>query len=599
MIALSEALSRWLGRLEDDHAVDDHRALFSGAGFTKATWSGAPLFSDLEANFRAALADTPIGQTVNEKDASIDSSDLVEAVDHYRGRRHLARCLLAEPVGVSRLRLTNPAAPFDRPPPSRMAVTFRTIEDWIEGLRRHGEASLSFLTPSSPPLLVARFVKDRVVRDILSTNWDSFLELGCHLGGVRIVEGEQRTCPADRDRRPSLEVFESAKDISARPRSRDHAKLYKLHGGVRTMTRLMTATNGTDEQSEEELRNAFLASSSDLLDWSDRSQWVADIVGVTLRSSRVMTIGVGGADVVVYRAFRKHMTESGSAQRLPTTVAVDRSPSVRLTNMMHSSSREPSAVATSDGAAALRHAYAWWFLGRLQHGLTKRGPSPDRTRAARLNARIVEEVDNPTSSKGGIAPNLTDVIVDAIGPALEWIQAARHPESIVRSNFRTPTSIWDYCSWPTRWNAEFCRQVVAMCDVLTTRSATPSERLEVDPWTGIIHLPRRHLVADIFTPGRALGLLPIPDPWHGEKDADPVSSARLAATLTRFFRTPPSRHGIALARAPLRIVRLGGMPTTKIRPSTPFRTAGVETDFLADEKFEIPDWTKIATRLRD
>ena len=186
MISLGEAVGSWLYPSGTEGTVP-RRALFLGAGFTKSCWAGAPSFEDLGTLLRERLVEVEgPGEGALER---AEPSDLVEMLDHRSGRAEVARAVLAEPSG--KLRLYPPLDPVWRPPSPRAPSAFRSLRQWKAALEATSPIHLDPLRPDGAALMVGRLVAEGAVDEILTTNWDAYVELGCLLAGVRVCDGDE------------------------------------------------------------------------------------------------------------------------------------------------------------------------------------------------------------------------------------------------------------------------------------------------------------------------------------------------------------------------------------------------------------------------
>ncbi len=617
---LAEGLELWLGpllpppRLREDvpQRSSADRAIFLGAGFTKATSVSAPLFSDYSETIKAALS--PLLAGLERLPALVAGADrwsvteLAEVLHNVAGRRAVAELFMSEPMGDVPALAPGGYRAWSSPVPARAEGTYRTLRQWQADVAQAHPLHLSALRPDAPPVLLGRMLAEGFFRQVLSTNWDSYVELGAWLVGLDVRNARDGEPPA-RDRR-GLQAFETGRDVALYPRRLGDALLLKLHGGVEhvahVLTKLAQGRLSIDE-AEHHLRSAFLVSSTDLTHWRDAAQWVQDVVSDALRSHRVFMLGVSGADTVSFRAVRARVLEWERAalewcreeQRetprdmpmepdpLPL-MAFTRDPTLRLGCMLSVS--QPRGlprvqVIGGDGRHAMRCAYAWAMLQKLLHALDPE-QSSHRRLSEELCTRLMHEADDSSSTP------LLALLCDALGPNARWAAMAegRPPfESLPLST----ESRWWYAPWFGSAEGQeghrpcypqALRQIAA-CAAFLSRSRPKMNPetdptgpgvavISVDPWTGVVQLPDWLLPAwqlATTVPPDLLAdsdLLLLPWPWRPEVGA---SSGGLHRSLKHSLHWHSGRCLDWLASPRLRLLPLGDPEDPLLRLPPPMR----------------------------
>jgi hypothetical protein len=301
----------------------------------------------------------------------------------------------------------------------------------------------------------------------------------------------------------------------------------------------------TAEETDARLAEAFLVAASDLTHWHDAAEWVQDAVADALRASRVLFLGVSGADPVTFWAVRERIGEwerrlaewerdrrddalgSGAAEPGPAPfVAVDHSPKARLAAMM--AERVPRGqprfrALAGDAAHVLRATYAWGLL-RLLIERAARNRARLRELGGRLGARLRLEAD-----VGGNSPKpLTDLLCGALGPGARWAAIAERMPPF-ESRPITPEARWWYAAWDrAALDPENLAQILACAAVLSAAAAQrdSGDLFQVDPWTGVVQVSEGHPNEHV----RDRDLLLLPWPW-------PVRRGLHSADLGLALRT--------------------------------------------------------------
>jgi len=520
---LREAIDLWLGEREQPNA---RRAMLLGAGFTLACESKAPLFRHYEENARKIVRDASLPGELASLLGPIlektDITDLVELIDRHLGRAQVARLFLVDPIGDS-MRLDN-AAPLER-----KNTVYRTLKEWRgrigDDRKLLDEAGLH---PSSPHLLVARLVAEGAIDEVLTTNWDAYLELGMLLIGRRVEDADEATKNDDwcRFLPGGYRVVETADEmnVSWSPAA-PAVPLWKLHGGIRKVLKCLHDAERGDAKADERLRRSFLAASSDLTRWRDASQWVADRVSTTLRSHATFTLGVSGIDNVTFDAFRQHFRAwEDSAERLhhpdtpvapPRTVAVDFSPTLRLLNMM--SVRAPLAPAQSqcvkaNGPRTMEGLYARWLLRHLR--------ADDELEAA-LDAELRD-------GEAAAPKPLAGLLARAIGPGARWAAIGlRRPPFHYEPSRVDLGARWWYAPWSETSTGGRAQRGMPQLRKLLDDLRRHGAPLDLDPVVdgkpqcGIVRARRDHPLLSGRGDGRWVLLAPWP--WDSAAPFDPIA----------------------------------------------------------------------------
>jgi hypothetical protein len=537
-----------------------------------------------------------------------EPSELVQLVDQHLGRVAVARAVLSEP-GVKSLCLYPPTDSTLRPMPPRMPSAFRSLKAWRDVVATYHPTHFDPLNPRSPLLSLGRLVSEGVVDVILTTNWDAYIEVGCLLVGVRVGDCDEATTRKEGwlSALPAwLWVYETPSEAAFFTRPQAAVALFKLHGGVRTilgiLTRLLHGEIGRKD-AEVQLRRTFLVSSEDLVHWREINRWVAEATGDTVRSHRVLMVGLSGADPVIYRAMRERAREwEDSAQdpanqnvagQLPVWAA-DLRPTLRLRNMLSVRARSGAneSVAQAGAGSTLRGAYAWWLLSHLTRALSCEDLAEARTKAL-LRSALAAEL---ASSSAGDPTPLLDLLDLSIGPGSRWAAIAerRGPFQLQAiSSPLFPFRRWWYAPWGLERGGAgggpqraALRETAGFAAVLACCAhGRPRPVVQVEPWTGVVRLPSDHpLAARHPCLHGTANLLPLPWPWASVKGA---TSPSLGQELREGFGWGPGRSLDHLAAAPLFLVPLpwpdpqtigelqvGGVPSRLLPPPGHVRSTG-------------------------
>lgn len=552
MRSLADALSAWFGGLDGNgdgmpHAGLEERVLFLGAGFTKAANPEAPLFSDyvepIARELRQGAGLPPWLVSAIDPGTNADPSDLVELLDETQGRRAVVETLIAEPAAGSFALEPACFRPHRRRLPPRAESTYRTLNQWQEAIRSVQPTHLAPLHPTGPPDMVGRLVAEGWISRVLTTNWDAYIELGCWLVGLPVDSAGDHDAPVPG---PGVQVYDAPRRVALQPRRTDRVPLLKLHGGVGHVYEILRlAGEGllTAAETDARLAEAFLVATSDLTHWHDAAQWVQDAVADALRASRVLFLGVSGADPVTYRAVRERIGEwerrrvewerdcrndalelRNAEPGLAPFIAVDYSPRERLAAMM--AERVPRGqprfrALKGDAAHVLRLAYAWGLL-RLLVGQADRTQACMHRLGTDLSARLRQEAD---ADRDAPKP-LIDLLCCAMGPGARWAAIAEHIPPF-ESRPIAPEARWWYAPWSrTAPDARNLAQILACVAVLSApaKRYAGTDLFGVDPWSGVVQVSDKHPNEHV----RDRDLLLLPWPWPVERG---LRSADLALAI--------------------------------------------------------------------
>lgn len=567
MITLSQAVDLWFGEASDR----PRRALFLGAGFAKGCAPWSPLFNDYKRPLVELLRahGDPFAANIGAKDRLdwAEVTDLIERVDRQLGRVALARVILSEPMGDTAL---YPARDHqERRLPPGMARTYPTLKDWLDQVRDQQPLHLAPLQPDAPNVILGRLIAEGAIDELLSTNWDAIIELGVALAGLRVEDAHEPERDADCwwTRLPQrMRVFETQDELVARWPPHGQPALYKLHGGVRTLYRVLDM--GPTDARDQALRRSFFLSASDLARWQGATQWVDERVSAVLRSCATLFIGVSGADPVTFHATRAQLTAwEDAACRLylqgqtpwPSRVAgVDwgskepkDGPGLRLRNMLTAAcpdGRLIENVAQSGVPLTLHALYAVWLLDTLADA------APDQKALVdRIRVRLLAELDAERDAEIGLTSR---VVVHSLGQGARWTAEALGVGPFqVQSPAAEPFRRWWYSPWRDAPPAALRPCAEAVIRWLARLLEGAEEIEQVDPWTGILLLR---------SGDRRRAVLPLPCPWTDRFDwsGDGIADALSA----RRFGWAAGQHQEALACAPLELVPLGGGDVTGPAP---------------------------------
>lgn len=566
MISLPEALGLLMGEPHDP----PRRALILGAGFSKGVEPKAPLFNDFKEPLIRALLGTGDDRASLAK---TDVTDLIERLDQRVGRAEVARVILAEPVdaGLSR------AAGVDgelRVTPEIQPSTFRTLREWAQVIRDHRPMHLQPLCPVAANVILGRLLAEGVIDELLSTNWDAFVELGAMLAGLRVEDAEERRREEWFCGLPQrLRVFETQDELVGRWLPHDQHTLLKLHGGVRTLRRVLS--EGPTPESDAALRRSFVASANDLTRWRGATEWVGERVSGTLRSHATLLVGVSGADSVMYGALRQQISDWEDAARRDheapprsarlggrwplRLAAVDLYPGTRLRNMMsvgQPGGRVEEPVAEAGVTQAMAGLYAWHLLDRLDDAAEDGAPDlQPREVVARARALVFAELSRGKSEPLG---PWTLLLLQSLGVGARFTAAALGLGPFqVQALESQPFRRWWGCPWRLAPDGPR-RAALRAATALLRRLLEGADKLSVEPWTGVITLNEGHpAIPDLGgRAGSPLNLLLLPCPWVATFDWRGDALARELSTERFGWGAGAPRD--TLGDAALRLVPLGG-----------------------------------------
>jgi hypothetical protein len=589
MISLWEALGLVMGEADDP----PRRALILGAGFAKAVEPTAPLFNDFkEPLIRALLATGDDeaarlhGEVQKGGDAKawalvlVEVTDLIERLDQRIGRAEVARVILSEPLDRGHSRGPGVDAEL-RPTPEIQPATFRTLREWAQVIRDHRPMHLKPLCPVAANVILGRLLAEGVIDELLSTNWDAFVELGAMLAGLRIEDAEERRredwfCGLPQ----RLRVFETQDELVGRWFPHSQLTLLKLHGGVRTIRRTLSA--GPTPESDAALRRSFVASANDLTRWRGATEWVGERVSAALRSHATLLLGVSGADSVMYGALRQQVSDWEDAARRDhqappkrarmggrwplRLAAVDFGPVTRLRNMMSvclPSGRVNEPVAEAGVTHALAGLYVWQLLGALDEAAVEEGAQDLQASAvvarvrALVGAELAQSKDPTTRQERDLGP-WTLLLLQSLGVGARFTAAALGLGPFqVRALASQPFRRWWSCPWRLAPDGPK-RAAYRAATALMARLLERADLLDVEPWTGVITLREGHPAIGALggRAGSPLNLLLLPCPWVAAFD---WRGDALALELsTERFGWGAGAPRDTLGDAALKLVPLGG-----------------------------------------
>ncbi len=614
---LAEVLEVWLGALDPpagDPVRDQERTLYLGAGFTKAAFNGAPLFNEYRDVVLRAIFERQEGLPESLRRLESDGrtppewegasiTDLIEILHDLAGRRQVIESLLVDPGPASFALQPGRCGPFRNLLPDRMDGVYRTLDQWKSAIRRSVPTHMRALDPVGPPITLGRLVYEGIVRQVMTTNWDDYVEVGCWLAGIQVSRHDNAAesslnAPHPRSREDGwcMEVhrFDCPRDVALYPRRADSVPLLKLHGGVDHVVdtlRKMARGTLTREQADAALEEGFLVATSDLTDWRDASQWVADAVGDAFRTSRVLLLGVSGEDTVTFRAARSRIQEWERRNRESALeargrfhsdegprevrrhhaplVAADFAPKPRLACMMmvrHPDGPARVQAARADAGFTLRAAYAWHLLRHILTVLTSGLPRA----AAELSRRLTPRLEAEVACGDGTRAPLVALLSEAVGPSARWAALAEARPPFSRFVF-LPETYWWYAPWTRPAPNEIaCQapgneipvshalQIAGCLEVLSRSRARGRPSLEIDPWTGVVRVLDTHPCTLL----RDRNLLLMPWPWPLEEG---VESPMLRSALREWATRIPGRSLGALASPRTWIVPLADPENARLR----------------------------------
>lgn len=319
LATLQEVFEHWYGKLYHSHAGTQKRCLLLGAGISISIDADAPLFQHISRAAKEQNIDI-FSFHDSRYEAEPDPGQLFEAITMLRGKRRVAEAILSEPH--REWMLARPAVRLGANRPSTGYGFFRTLKEYTK-LAARQRSDLPVMNVRRGAIVLGRLVTEEIFDQILTLNWDAVAELGVFLAGIRVEDEDDHKIILDQVPDPgirSARVFEGAADVeSAPPRGSSSASIYKLHGGIRRlhsvlckpkeeMEAVTKAEQEFDKKVESQLKTDFLVSTSDLQQWSERSQWVQDTVNSSLRYRAALYVGISFADPCVYQTARRRIT---------------------------------------------------------------------------------------------------------------------------------------------------------------------------------------------------------------------------------------------------------------------------------------------------
>lgn len=423
------------------------RSLIVGAGLSKSMDSDAPLFTDIRRTAEHTFAQELYGES------GVDPSELFEAMLMVWNRRKVVETILSEPHHIWAL---NPPRFLGN---SKRSATgagfFRTLKEYTHLIKAH-RWDIPLIDSRRGALLVGRLVVEGIVDQILSTNWDVGAELGCYLAGTYVVDEQD-----EQDLKPTISthqrvrVYDNAHDVHKHPVKQNEPAIFKLHGGIRELYRLLSNTSGvSDAKIEKELKDGFLVSTSDLHLWHGRAKWVDGTVNATLRSSSCLFVGVSFADPCFYHAVRDRIeswcksrpsTDTSFSER-PPTFAIDYSAALKARNAMTiwaagnpSSSVPANNLRKADAVLSLRQLLSLHYVDILLRAfrLSEEGQQPSHD-AVEIKTFLGGVKNRIRVSSAEI--NWVGILLDCVVPSSRWAAIAEciYPFKPARALFFDP-----------------------------------------------------------------------------------------------------------------------------------------------------------------
>ncbi len=303
-------MAGWAGKCGSGPATGNplfsRKVLFLGAGFTRSIDRGAPLFGELATRAQAVLQDA--GDPIPYRSLAWDFPDrLFERFEQNFGRSRLAESVfkwpseshpLARIIGIYSLPEVwkNPSSPL-----RRRYFAWMLFEDYLQHLAQSYPQHVPAVAPLSPPVMLARLLREGILKTIVSTNWDAPVEIGCHATGLLINSHLNHGIPADVPGGDTVTV-RSPLDLYHEGHQDDSIEILKVNG---CFQHIAEAYRINDEKRREELLGYALAITVMDLDSWDGPSWVASAVQEALRGARVLFVGASGHDQVTYRVVRR------------------------------------------------------------------------------------------------------------------------------------------------------------------------------------------------------------------------------------------------------------------------------------------------------
>lgn len=166
-----------------------------------------------------------------------------------------------------------------------------------------------------PHVFLGRLAKERLITDVITTNYDCLLEAGCLAVGM-VEERDGATILFDQWPE-SFAVTASKEDAHHNTRRQNTLSLLKLHGCIgrvgeqvsRASSEHCTFRCELEQSCTSSLKTSNLViTQTDINSWRDDG-WARDIMHDRLRSSHTVIVGFGGEDPVLNDTFQRIASE--------------------------------------------------------------------------------------------------------------------------------------------------------------------------------------------------------------------------------------------------------------------------------------------------
>lgn len=470
LATLQEVFEHWYGKLYQSHAGTQKRCLLLGAGFSVSIDGDAPLFKHISS--AAAEQNIDIFGFDDFPNES-DPGQVFEAITMLRGKRRVAEAILSEPH--TEWMLARPAVRLGTDRPSTGYGFFRTLKEYTK-LADRQRSDLPVMNVRRGAIVLGRLVTEGIFDQVLSLNWDAVAELGVFLAGIRVEDEDDHKIflgqlPEQGMR--SARVFEGAADVESAPpmSGSSSASIYKLHGGIRKLNKVLCARKKAIEEStkakqeidiqeidkkvESQLKHDFLVSTSDLQQWSDRAQWIQDIVNSSLRSRAALFVGISFADPCIYQTARGRITawqegiasggsesdkldapDKPEAPDLPPSLSIDYGAGLIARNAMTVSQSaveefpknvDRCALYKSDAISALQKILGLHYLHLLLSAFRTNGVGNEsvenRVLVKIFLRKAIEGIASGSQAADDLNPIL-DVLLNCLVPGSRWAAIA-------------------------------------------------------------------------------------------------------------------------------------------------------------------------------
>lgn len=460
-LSVGELLEEWMGGLcptadwsdprPAEHSLPRDLVPFLGAGFSKSVLPPYPLFLELLPMVKHALrqlGDPLMGGGGGGADKE-SLTDLMERIQVFGSRRRMVEAVLSWPTDPEGTPSPQPICELARDPAWRRRWhPWKTLAEYTSWIDEVSPYDLDIIHPVSPPVIVARLLRERVFSRVVTTNWDALVEVGALLTGMYVLDPTENKPPrVPLGERDMLRVIESADDYVRAILGPNLPQLHKVNGGVSSILRLLSSPVIASGDVEKELFRRFQVTSSDLHEW-ERNRWARDLLNNALRCSSVLLVGVSADDAVTYHLLetlrqewmqsrgpaedaisRAESLDRGesppgrSAEGRPRVFALAYSKrSVRLENVLGHPSRVGAiAIARScDAWTTWQMIYARALIQRLLMTVGPR-PAPDNWQSPLLESMMSTIV---RVFEGQVGEAQSDARQDPLYPWLEVLSAA-------------------------------------------------------------------------------------------------------------------------------------------------------------------------------